>query len=660
MAEPKCPTSTAQSYASITNTQPWEPGVLTRTPWSGLAALLGAVVCACLTVAVLAVSDGQPVVDWSIRPPVYLAILSALTNALLRFAFSKGVTIAWWTESLHGGTVESLHRNWGYGDSIWAVISPTRHFHSLRVAAFIVAFVAIDGPLLQRASSVSTAQHHSTVSLTLPIRPGPVFNTTLVLGRLGPEDVIRSRNDYTAEFSDIAQAYTNRKELILHPNRCRGTCETTVAAAGFSAACTANRTAIADVPGSGAIDDEFGIYTIQREVFFAVSVENAPDYTIAVRAFFRDKTNEKTVAMHYCKFFPAIVYYDIRVTNGTISLLSSPTSKRILELVHLTGTSFGLLLNGGFALALEDQYNGSAVVTDRSGVAILRTIFMYGPVARRYMSKFSSGSEVDTYSFADPMPDIFATLDELSLRYAMTDIPMMDPDSWGAVQILEEGNVNRWLEAHPGETPATLLRPNQTVQARQTELVPVYTSNYPYLAAALAVMLLTTTSIIPTFYGWWHLGRPMTLSPIEIAKAFDAKLLKDAGSNATAEEIVTLLGSRRVQYGVSKGQELVDMPPKVGITMPNIKPVVNEGAEEYDGMVSLSETEDNAFIEGDRTSIEGDSTSVERDSAQVKHWSVCRNNASLECVEMQGGAVSQLMMMDAADVTEPRKGEMYG
>ncbi|KAJ9643991.1 hypothetical protein H2199_003857 [Coniosporium tulheliwenetii] len=341
-----------------------------------------------------------------------------------------------------------------------------------------------------------------------------------------------------------------------------------------------------------------------------------------------------------------------------MSLLSSSTSKRAIELVDYINSGAPWGPTAGFVLALQDQYNGSAVFRKWSSNSW--DTQLDGSVARRYMSKDPNGDGSARPTFIDPMPDIFATLDDLSLRFAMTDIPVTDPSIWLSFQPYMEENLANWLEAHPNETLATLSRPNQTVQAKQITMVPVYSSRYSYLAAALAVMLLTTTSIIPTFYGWWHLGRPMTLSPIEIANAFDAKLLKDAGSNATAEEIVKLLGSRKVQYGVSRGQELADLPPKVNITMPNVKPVMNEGAEEHDGMVSSSEGEDNPFVEGDGTSIEGDSASVEQDSAQVKHWSVCRDNASLEYVEMQGGAVSQLMMMDAADVTEPRKGEMYG
>lgn len=444
-------------------------------------------------------------------------------------------------------------------------------------------------------------------------------------------DTINDDYFYTAEFSGVVQAYTNRSELIVPPNVCQGTCETTVAAAGFNATCTANRTATVDVPGSGT-RNEFSSST-QNEVHFRVHIVGSLD-KIAATTSFRDQPDRKTVAVRHCEFRPVIVYHNISVTNGTLSLLSSLVSEPILDPYdgEVLSQFFKVPL-AGFGLALSDQYQGSALLSTTSdGIQVFH---LHGPISRRYISKGSTGHGSANNIFLDPMPDIIATLNDLSLRYAMTDVPMMDPHVWQYSQAKMENQLAKWLKAYPNETLAVLPRPYQTVQAKQIATVLVYFSRYSYLAAALAVMLLTTTSIIPTFYGWWHLGRPRTLSPIEIAKAFDAKLLKDAGSNATAEEIVTLLGSRRVQYGVSKGQELVDMPPRVDITIPNTALAMNEAAEEeHDGTVSSREAEDNAFIEGDSTSIEGDGTPTERDSAQVKHWSVCREDASLEYVEM--------------------------
>lgn len=45
------------------------------------------------------------------------------------------------------------------------------------------------------------------------------------------------------------------------------------------------------------------------------------------------------------------------------------------------------------------------------------------------------------------------------------------------------------------------------------------------------------------------MGRNMTMSPLEVAKAFNAPLLAAQDSNAEVKELVEKIGSRTVQYG---------------------------------------------------------------------------------------------------------------
>ena len=58
------------------------------------------------------------------------------------------------------------------------------------------------------------------------------------------------------------------------------------------------------------------------------------------------------------------------------------------------------------------------------------------------------------------------------------------------------------------------------VNATGTPLSPVnvFHSDFGYFAGAAAVELFSILAILFTFYGWWNLGRPMSFSPLEIAK----------------------------------------------------------------------------------------------------------------------------------------------
>lgn len=56
------------------------------------------------------------------------------------------------------------------------------------------------------------------------------------------------------------------------------------------------------------------------------------------------------------------------------------------------------------------------------------------------------------------------------------------------------------------------------------------------IAACIQGFAIMVTAFL--YWGWWQLGRRVSFSPIEIAKAFDAPLLRDANTNAGAKGFV--------------------------------------------------------------------------------------------------------------------------
>jgi hypothetical protein len=100
----------------------------------------------------------------------------------------------------------------------------------------------------------------------------------------------------------------------------------------------------------------------------------------------------------------------------------------------------------------------------------------------------------------------------------------------------------------------------------------VYQTNHLILGIAIGLMLLAILAILPLYSGFWNLGRKVTTSPIEIAKAlhYSTKLNTETerlevysvlepaypnkwpphfGSNFSDDELIKLLGSNRVRYG---------------------------------------------------------------------------------------------------------------
>lgn len=76
------------------------------------------------------------------------------------------------------------------------------------------------------------------------------------------------------------------------------------------------------------------------------------------------------------------------------------------------------------------------------------------------------------------------------------------------------GSFAEWLEAHlePG------LATESTVVGQISGSHNVYRTDLRWFGGAAAVELLCVALVLPTFIGWWRLGRPVSFSPIEIAK----------------------------------------------------------------------------------------------------------------------------------------------
>ena len=111
-----------------TVSNPWYPGAFARLPWAAFVALLGAIVGIGGSTAVLILSDGVPITEWTFQPTVYLSIVSTITTIMIHYALAQGVTTAWWTRALKTNTkISDLHQYWkenekqsARGTYIWA------------------------------------------------------------------------------------------------------------------------------------------------------------------------------------------------------------------------------------------------------------------------------------------------------------------------------------------------------------------------------------------------------------------------------------------------------------------------------------------------------------------------------------------------------------
>lgn len=202
---------------------------------------------------------------------------------------------------------------------------------------------------------------------------------------------------------------------------------------------------------------------------------------------------------------------------------------------------------------------------------------------------FSSGVDQDvTYSGSgcaylveDPTQYIVSQLNEIMLRLSLRAAWDLENTAPLSSDVL----TSKWV-VHSASI--------QNHTASQTIDTLIYKSNYGYMGGAIASMskcsnLFSSTSlvnansnipthlfythktdhyrlavvctlmILPTFYGYWQLGRPVTLGPLEIAYAFQAPLLSSTSPAAgNVDTLIHEVGARKVQYG------LVEAPAEEG------------------------------------------------------------------------------------------------
>lgn len=95
----------------------------------------------------------------------------------------------------------------------------------------------------------------------------------------------------------------------------------------------------------------------------------------------------------------------------------------------------------------------------------------------------------------------------------------------------------------------------QSIPVKQTTKRIIYRSQYVFLSVAVAMTLCAMFCVLALSFSWWHLGREVFLSPIEIAKAFAAPSLHAANSNSGASAILKELGTEKLSYGVAWDSE---------------------------------------------------------------------------------------------------------
>lgn len=418
----------------------------------------------------------------------------------------------------------------------------------LNIACIAGALAVIDGPFLQRASTVVPAEKIAPVTLNVTLMPEiPTGFTGLV-----QYGVV---NSPVAELNLLPQYATHVPMQVEYSPKCDGACHTTVHAPGVTIQECSSRTwpityeMLHSANTSwGPWGQEHGDEVVRLPIFYVKVTRNYHQESEAAKVttgVARWQDWQGSYVQTDCIIVPAILEYDVRIENSTVSLESDAASARFVRLANNTHPVNATTWKG-YRTLQNDTMDGITemveLLAQANGKAVLNTVSgqkswtwdstTYNLEVFRHQVWPSHGN--GSVNFEDPMPTVLENFNQLFFRGATVTSSGRQSKPWR--------DAAGWID--PG------LKVQQIVQAKQVSHENVFRSDLSWYAAAAVIELVTVCLILPMFWGWWTLGCNLSMSPFAVALAFDSSVLKDVNSAAGSRGVVEEMGDVKVKFGV--------------------------------------------------------------------------------------------------------------
>ncbi|KAI9147346.1 hypothetical protein HJFPF1_12365 [Paramyrothecium foliicola] len=511
--------------------EPWQTGFLARFPFWGFGSWCFAVISTIAGILVLVFSDGVPVESWDSRlqPTVWLALTSTLTGALLAHAFTEAAAISWWRKAANPTSLQELHNTYESSTNLFIAIWNLLRLRTkiLGLASIVMTLSAIRGPLMQRASLTANVFRTAGGTINFPIAQElPEDYGAILTGRTNSVSLL------TRNFSDIAEEYSNRREMLALGFVCDN-CTTSVKAFGFKVNCSSSDRAFdLDLAGGNMTSAISGadMFQINATEYKEPETWSSEDGAFLRLSTLYKETNEckGRLSLQTCDLHAGVSNMSVYVRDGVISLQSTWHDDQFLETKYMTPLGMkDRNIIGGFATVLSSIYGSSAWM--HFAGARSWNIVTQGLPATQYMTlNDTTVSCADSWS--NPMDDLIEVARELGFRASL----------------------------HYARSNASDV---QTVPIRRGFTVLVYVTDYSKLAIAVVVSFVGIFAVLPVFWGWWELGRNVTMNPLEVASAFErmsgeGSIFRGTDPNASASGIIKNANSvGKIRYGALEGDD---------------------------------------------------------------------------------------------------------
>lgn len=408
-----------------------------------------AIACIVASLGILAASDNQLVTSWTTEPSTYLAIFTAIANLSMRYAAIQGVVLVWWTRALRGSTLSKLHWDWRSGTTLVGALTAGRYMGLLGLACILSTIVAVDGPLLQKSSTVKEGpvpadalSLHVSMAQEVPrgftgswmtskqagvagvTRPWDLFNDTIPT----PHGTVRN-NIWLGSSNQLAYNLTapwyDTAPISGAVRGCPGECKTTLRApALFPTVCKVNLlpmtyTGVFNL--SQVLDGVIAppLASVAFAIQTTLTFEHGNEVINLITAYAEPKGCGGTLNLTVCTLKSGIGDYVVSIKDDKIQMadLSNPT---FVALANNTGV---LRTNpyavppaknstlGGVASMMENEWQTWAIFGQNSNGGGIDNV-NYNDAYRRYVTTRADCPICGTNcpSFRNPQQDVIASI----------------------------------------------------------------------------------------------------------------------------------------------------------------------------------------------------------------------------------------------------------
>jgi len=571
--------------ASVTSAEKWQPGFWNQFPWLGAGCLLTAILISVAAIVVLVTSNKKAASQWpkQIAPNVILSILNSAASVCIAIAVAQGVAISWWRRAMRGATITDLHNTWSFGSSLSSILLNLKYFNLAALAALVTKLTIIDGVLFQRATSTYLAlgpQNLTDIS---------TYPTTLLpsTGRLNSfaNDTDILLYQFAWDIDTWVSSAHSEIYLTTGFGECEGVCSLRYSAPGYVASCTSAEEEFVDliayakahaVPNTTQVNSEFTVSSVDFSLNFPTPEKNYTWIGLNTTSYARLTRDTKnttqrcpaTLMKRQCELRQAMISYPVYLEHTEVATKARNESLSMVNVwlgvmdestveyygfddfdtelgqfpgfnfehyINLTGkpTPLSFSSDGGIYRALDNQYATRSYVTTHSNDSAwaLSSVGQFASILADNEYDVTNNYTCP-WTYDDPLENIMIGLN--SLTFITAD------DIWNRANYTS-GNITD-NEAYQDQSLVY-------VKASQWKQEVHYSTNFWYMGGALASTLVCVLLVLPVYWGFWELGRKVSLNPIEIANAFQAPVLAAVHpGSGHADDVVKVAGGQYVQY----------------------------------------------------------------------------------------------------------------